>query len=96
MYQISSRLPKKERLGIFLKIENLALALLGDGVEAAFLARTEKLPRLFQLRRGIELMKRLIRVAWELKIIELKNYLTLSAQLQELSKMNNGWIKSLR
>lgn len=95
VYQISSRLPKKERLGIFLRIENSALSLLGNGVEAAFLPRAAKLPHLHQLRREIEIAKRLVRVSFDLKIIEPKQYVAVSGQLQELSKMANGWIKSI-
>jgi hypothetical protein len=95
IYQISSKLPKKERLGIFLKIESGVLEILGSGIEASLLSRQEKLPYLYKLRREIELVKRLIRVCHELQIIEQVKYIELSTILQELSMMTNGWIKSL-
>ena len=43
----------------------------------------------------IELLKRLIRIAGELNIIQNNKYLELESDLQEISKMTNGWIKYL-
>jgi hypothetical protein len=40
-------------------------------------------------------MKNLIRLENEIKIVKDKKYFTLSAELLEISKMTNGWIKYL-
>ena len=64
-------------------------------IEASFLSRAEKLPVIKHLRRQTEVAKRLIRVIHELKLLDQAKYIRLSADLQEISMMANGWIKSL-
>ena len=71
------------------------MTVIETGTEASFRARSEKLPQLYTLRRQTEVAKRLVRISNELNIIKLSRYLELSADLQEISKMANGWIKSL-
>ncbi|MEK9167184.1 MAG: four helix bundle protein, partial [Patescibacteria group bacterium] len=95
IYQISSGLPKKERLGIFLRLETTILEMLESAIEAAFLSRTEKLPMIMHLRRQTEIAKRLTRITHDLNLLDQTKYIRLSADLQEISKMANGWIKSL-
>jgi len=78
-----------------LRLETHILAIIEFGAEATFLARTEKLPLLLSLRRQAEVAKRLVRICGELKIIKPAKYIELSADLQQISKMTNGWIKFL-
>lgn len=78
-----------------MKIETSILNVLSLGIEASLLHQKEKVGHLLELRRDAETVKRLVRVANELKIIETKDYVSLSADLQQVSKMANGWIKSL-
>jgi len=78
-----------------MRLENCVLTVIETGTEASFRARSEKLPQLYTLRRQTEVAKRLVRISNELNIIKLSRYLELSADLQEISKMANGWIKSL-
>lgn len=84
---------KRDRFGIYLKIENLSLELLALAIEAAYKPRSQKLSVLETLRTKIEIAKQLIRTAHELKIFQDKVYLNLEEGLQEVSKMANGWIK---
>jgi hypothetical protein len=44
----------------------------------------------------IETLKQLVRLTSDLEIIDMKKYLTLESELQEISKMTNGWIKYLQ
>jgi len=62
---------------------------------AAFEIKNNKFLILNSARIKIEILKRLIRIACELKIVEDKKYLELELDLQEISKMTNGWIKYL-
>ncbi len=71
-----------------LEVMNLIIA-------ASFEVKPDKLFLLNSARIKIEILKRLIRIAFELDIIENKKYLDLEANLQEISKMTNGWIKYL-
>ncbi len=95
IYLLSQKIPKKDRFGIFLKIENYCLETIDLIICACFETRNDKLPYLKKARIKVETLKRLVRIASELKIIERKNYLILEADLQEISKMLNGWLKYL-
>jgi len=96
IYLFSPKIPKKDRFGIYLKIENLCLEIIDSTITAALEIRNNKLPILNAARIKIEILKRLIRVTFELKIIENKKYLDLESDLQEISKMTNGWRKYLK
>jgi hypothetical protein len=55
--------------------------------------KPNKIAPLNSARIKIETLKRLIRIASELNIINSKRYLELELDLQEISKMANGWLK---
>lgn len=95
IYLLSAKIPKKDRFGIFLKIENLCLEILNSAIAAAVEIKINKLPLLKHARIKIEILKRLFRVVYDLKIIESKKYINIELDLQEISKMTNGWIKYL-
>ena len=88
-------MPKKDKLGIFMKIENICLETTQFIITAALESKNSKLPLLNTARIRIELLKRLIRIVSELNIIPNNKYLELELDLQEISKMTNGWIKYL-
>jgi len=92
----SSKIPKRARFGVYLKIENICLEILCLILTASFQTKTEKLPTLNTARVQIETLKPLVRITCELKIISQQQYLYLEKSLQEMSKMTNGWIKYLR
>jgi len=96
IYTGSRKVNKRDRFGIYLKIENLCLEIIDLGTTAALESKTNKFPILNTVRIKIEILKRLIRISHELNIIDQKRYIRLEADLQELSKMANGWIKYLK
>jgi hypothetical protein len=95
IYLLGPKLPKKDKFGIFLKIENLCLELYQLFITATFEVKDNKLPYLKNARIKIEMLKRLLRLTYELNIIKDKQYINLESSLQEMSKMTNGWIKYL-
>ncbi|PIU75351.1 MAG: hypothetical protein COS76_01350 [Candidatus Portnoybacteria bacterium CG06_land_8_20_14_3_00_39_12] len=95
IYQISPKIPKKDRFGLYLKIENTCLDIFKFVISACFETKTNKLFLLRQARINIEILKRFIRMAGDLKITQRKDYLNMEIMLQEISKMTNGWIKYL-
>lgn len=96
IYLISPKISKRDRFGIYLKIENICLELIDLTITASLEIKNNKLLILNSARIKIEVLKRLTRIAYELKIIENKKYLNLESDLQEISKMTNGWIKYLK
>lgn len=96
IYLLSARLPKKARFGLFQKIENICLEILALSNAAALEAKQNKSVFLNSCRIKTETLKKLIRVTFELNIINQKKYFDLELDLQEISKMANGWLKYLK
>ncbi|MFH1145606.1 MAG: four helix bundle protein [bacterium] len=96
VYLLGSRIPKRDRFGIHLKVDSLALECLELAITAVFETRERKLFNLSGLRIKLEVVKRLLREMNELKIIQDKHYLHLTYDVIEISKMTNGWIKYLQ
>lgn len=93
---LSPKLPKKDRFGIYFKIENTCLETLILIITASLESKNGKLLPLNSARVKIELLKRLIRITYELNLIKNNKYVELESDLQEISKMTNGWIKYLK
>lgn len=91
LYKISKGIPKRDKFGIYTKIENTCLDCLDLSIEATLLSKTEKIPILQKLRIKIELLKQLIRLLYELEIINSKKYFYLEQQLLKISKMATKW-----
>lgn len=93
---LSYKISKRDRLGIFAKVEKIILEITELSITASLESKTNKFAHLNSARIKIETLKRFFRIAHELKIINQKTYIDLELDLQELSKMTNGWIKYLR
>lgn len=65
-------------------------------VSAALLSTNQKLPIVEKLKIEVEMLKQLIRLEMELKIIDDKIYILWQENLQEISRMTTGWIKFLQ
>ena len=96
IYRLSPKLPKKDRFGIYLKIEHNCLEILDLTIESSLEVKANKFNTLNSARIKIETLKRLLRIIYELRLIDDKKYIDLETDLQEISKMSNGWIKYLK
>ena len=95
LYLLGRQIPKRDKFGIWIKIENLCLDLLEIIIIASLEKKINKGQPLNAARIKIEILKRMIRITHELKIIEARKYIELETELQEISKMTSGWIKYL-
>jgi len=96
VYLLGSQIPnKRDRFGIYLKAETTCLDLLTLLIGAAFENRNSKSALLSSARIKTETLKRLFRIMEELKVILHEKYIELESDLQEISKMVNGWIRYL-
>jgi len=95
IYLLGKRIPKRDRFGLLAKIEDYCLVCLELGIESTFTKTKTKSPILDKLQIKIEILKRLIRLGWNLKIIEQNKYLEFETELQTISKMTVGWLKYL-
>lgn len=96
IYLNSKKLNKADKLGLRSKTEQICLNCLHLSVTAALLSTDKKLPLAEKLKIEIEMLKQLIRLENEIKIIDDKTYINWQENLQEISKMTVGWIKYLQ
>jgi len=92
IYEIGLKLPKHHRLGIWLKIENLCLETQEIVLTAVLDKRQTKMNLVTTGKIKTELLKKLIRNAFEISIINRSAYFRSQEMLREISKMLNGWI----
>lgn len=85
--------PKIEKYSLGRKIENLILYTLELSIKTVYLPKQEKLIYLKEIDAKINLLKMLIRLSNEIKVLDNKKYITLQENLQEIGKMIGGWIK---
>ena len=95
IYSLGFKIPKRDRYGIWSKTENLCLEINHLIIKSALANKNNKLVSLNSARIEIEVLKKFLTITYDLKIIQTKNYLQLESDLQEISRMANGWIKYL-
>jgi len=93
VYLIGNKLPKRDKLGLNSHIEKELLGIVSLLINASLESKIEKMITLKKARIQIETLKQLIRIEYEIKIISEKIYLRIQGDLQEISKMTNGWLK---
>ena len=87
--------PKQERYSLGQKIENTILEILEFALQAAYLPKYRKADFIRKASDKADLLKYLIRLAYETKSINLKRYMALEEKIIEIGKMLGGWIKSI-
>lgn len=95
-YACKHLIPKQERYSIWQKNENLILDILEGIFAASNLSKTDKLPVLEKTSTKLNLLKILVRLTKDIKVIDSKKYLVLEAALDEIGRMLGGWIKSVK
>ena len=91
IYQIGTKIPKRDKLGLHAKVEDSCIEMLNLGIKASLETKVEKQEAIRKIRINAETLKYLIRTEFELKIIKEMQYLTLQEKLQEISKEAVGW-----
>ena len=95
-YQYSKAFPKSDKYSLGEKIKNLILEVLELLIEAEATKKDWKEPILNKASRKLGLLKILIRLTNEIKILDNKKYLDLGERLQEIGRMIGGWIKAVK
>lgn len=86
--------PKKSRLVLTPKIEQVILELLQSISQASFSQSEEKIKTLQEASSKVDFLKILFRLCYELKIIDQKKYFLLEQNLVEIGRMIGGWLKT--
>lgn len=93
---LQKNIPKAERYTLWQKIEIRTIETLEILLLAGYRPPSERLSELIRASANVDLLRILLRLSYETKIITNKNYLDLQKSLDEIGRMLGGWIKSLR
>lgn len=96
LYDTAATIPKKDRFGLGLKCESLALEILELLYEANAKWGSARLALLQSVDIKLKVLQTLLKALLDVKAIDDKRYLQLSEQLIEIGKMLGGWIKTTK
>ena len=86
--------PREDRI-LGQRIENIILEIIELTLGATYSPRDARKNIILQVSDKIDLIKHLIRIAYEIKSLDLKAYLVLEKAVLEIGKMCGGWLKSI-
>ena len=86
--------PKTKRYTLGQKLDNVTLGTIELIITASYLPTEQKLPLLEKASIKLDLLKILLRLAFETKSVSNNKYQELVSHLIEIGKMLGGWIKS--
>jgi len=94
--EILIHFPKTSRSTLGSKIDLFLI----ETIELLFISasstKQEKLPILAKANIKLDLAKFFLQVAWQIKAIGNKKYISVSADLEEVGRMLGGWVKDLK
>ena len=96
LYELRGTVPKHDRYALWQRCENLLLEVLEGILLASQLRKSQKLEPLEQVSVKLNVLRVFLRLAKDLKIMDLKKYGVLEEMVDEIGRMLGGWIKSTR
>jgi len=88
--------PKDSRYTPGNRIDSLFLETVEFIVGGSYLDRIEKLIYLKRASSKLDLLKFFLQVAWEIKSLDNRRYISISEKLDEAGRMLGGWIKAIK
>lgn len=92
---VLEKYPRSQKYLLADRIETYLLDLLENFLEAYY-SRKDKKEILYKVNIQLEKLRYLIRLSYDLKIINVAKYEKFCEKINEIGKMNGGWIKSLK
>ena len=86
--------PRFEKYTLGEKIQNLIIELLITALKTTYLPKDKKLPLLNKIDNKVFILKTLMRLAKEVKSLDIKKYIFIEEKLLGIGKMVGGWIRS--
>lgn len=87
--------PKTSRYTLGAKIDNLFLELIELIYIACYLRGKQKLFSVEKSSTKLDLLKFLLRISWEIGVLDNKKYIVLSRRCNKIGKMIGGWLNHL-
>ena len=94
--QVITAFPKTKRYTLGEKIDQLTLQIIEFVITAGYLPREQKLPILQKVSIKLDLLKILLRLAFETRCLNNRKYQQLVSFTIEIGKMLGGWIKNVK
>ena len=96
LHQLTPTIPKVARYTLWQRCQNICLDILQGFIATGHLPPDRRAEKLLQLSESIDLLRVLIRLCFETKILNQKAYLALQQSIDDIGRMLGGWLKSLR
>jgi len=91
-----AKFPRLSRFTVGAKIDNLFTDCLELALLAGYAARGEKLQIIQRLSNKLDLLKFFLKIAWEIRALDINKYTNVSNQLVATGKMLGGWLNMLK
>lgn len=95
-YGLRSVVPKADRYTLWQRGENLILDILEGILIASQLPKSEKLRPLDGVSTKLNVLRVLLRLAKDVKALDVKKLVTLQEIVDEIGRMLGGWMKSVK
>jgi hypothetical protein len=90
-----TQFPKQNRYTLGNKIDDVFLLAIEYCFLASYASKETKLVHLERCISRVDLLKLLLQLAWEIRVLDTKKYAVLGEQLQEVGRMLGGWRRGL-
>jgi hypothetical protein len=92
---IHRNIPRTERFGIGLRVDNLFLDLLELLRKATYAQPPYKVELLFEALNKTDALRFFLQVMWEARLFQNGKFISLGNQIEDIGKMIGGWRKGL-
>ncbi|MDD2731915.1 MAG: diversity-generating retroelement protein Avd [Candidatus Pacebacteria bacterium] len=92
-YRYLETFPKKDKYILGQKCENIILDILELIFTAAQTKQENKLDLLEKASVKLNILRIIVRLAKDIKVLDFKKYLTIQKNIDEIGRMLGGWIK---
>lgn len=96
LYELRGTVPKHDRYALWQRCENIVLEILEGILLASQLGKSKKLEPLERVSAKLNVLRVFLRLAKDLKIMDLKKYGLIEEMVDEMGRMLGGWIKSTK
>ncbi len=93
MYEFRKNVPKQDRHALWARIEKANLDVIESILRANVLYKEEKIEVLRNTSTDLNMLRVYVRLAKDVKLIDLKKYSLLQQDIDEIGRMLGGWIK---
>lgn len=96
LHALTPTIPKLSRYTLWQRCQNISLDILQGFIATGYTAPDQRAERLTRISESVDLLRVLIRLCFDTKVIHQKSYIALQQALDDIGRMLGGWLKSIR